>query len=1025
MTSFTIRKLTQYISLIIILLAINPLYAAGGKLTGRILEKGNKNPVIYANITLTHVIQQGREVSLPMPMGAVSDMEGYYVVLNIPPGEYTVRASMVGYQSVILKEVRIDADRTILQNFTLEIGSVELQEVVVIARKEIIKADVSSTQEYITSETITNLPMIRVDEYLGKLKGVQLTSSTDGYGLSVRGGAIRETDIRIDGMSTQDPRSGNSYLGFNSTTIEEIQLISGGFDASYSGMRSGLLNVKTVDGTRERFTANFKTSYTPEGQYRFFGTNPYSNESWIYRIYAGEYAFSGIPEDVKVPVDLQDFRGWSRVPASAPPELRALDTLQRLELWKMQHPQYGVANRPDYVFEGTVTGPVPLPNTTFMAGFKYENSQFVYPIGPRNSYVDWNGQLKVTTSLEKMKFSVNGMYAKVFSNTSAQSVSYDPSQRFAYMNNHSNDGVNRQASLIAGGGLLNLFNKSRLQEFEQTYAMGGGRFTHIPAANLFYTVDLQVGYTGQDITPMLMNMQKDSLDNFIYMYSQAAKRWFKYYSPTAGLPDGSTNPTDDGMGKFKMYGGHQWADSSYTYNYQLKGDLTWQVNRFNQFQAGFLSGLQYLNVYAGSWNQSSLLFTPNSWQYYKATPLDLGLYVKDKMEYEGMILNLGIRLDYFNSLKKKYDVSFPTDKDYVKLYTSIYGELDGSYNSYERWLLFRELLDNPPGWPSAENDGKITISPRLGVSFPITELSKMYFNFGHYYQRPATSILYNMKLDAFRTTVPTPELDMAKTVAYEFGYEQSFLENFKFNVSAYYKDVSNEPAQRLFLDWNETNSIVKYFPDAYKDTRGIEFKVERTYGRFFRFEAMYDYMLISSGLAGYATIYENLVKYRENRLRTADQNTAKARPRAHINLNMYTPPDYGLLLGDWSSNLFFEWRDGGEVLLNSDQTVVNLQKWVEVVNFWNIDFRVSKMFQLIGSNLEVSVIVKNLTNNKWLYTPNMTQAESSAYRTQIEENGGKWGEYKPEHLAQVFENSWENVLFLNPRRIVMGIRVNL
>jgi hypothetical protein len=70
--------------------------------------------------------------------------------------------------------------------------------------------------------------------------------------------------------------------------------------------------------------------------------------------------------------------------------------------------------------------------------------------------------------------------------------------------------------------------------------------------------------------------------------------------------------------------------------------------------------------------------------------------------------------------------------------------------------------------------------------------------------------------------------------------------------------------------------------------------------------------------------------------------------------------------------------------------------------------------------LEVSLIVKNLTNNKWLTTAHMTQAEASEYRIQLEENGGKWGEYKPDHLAKVFENSWENVLFLNPRRVILG-----
>jgi len=282
-----------------------------------------------------------------------------------------------------------------------------------------------------------------------------------------------------------------------------------------------------------------------------------------------------------------------------------------------------------------------------------------------------------------------------------------------------------------------------------------------------------------------------------------------------------------------------------------------------------------------------------------------------------------------------------------------------------------------------------------------------------------------MKLNAGSTIVPTPDMDMARTVAYEFGYEQAFLEDFLVNISAYYKDVSNEPLPRTFIDWYETNSVTKYFPDAYTDIKGVELRFEKKYGRFVTFSAVYDYMITSSGTAGFTTVYENLVKYRENRLRSADQYTPKPRPRANINLQLQTPDDFGILLGGWFTNIFFDWRDGGDVLLNEDQPLVSLQQWVEVVNYWNIDFRLTKEFNLFDSNFEIFMIVKNLTNNKWLTTGNMTLAENSAYKAAIKEFGGKWGEYKPEHLAKVFETSWENVLFLNPRRIVLGVSLNL
>ncbi len=995
--------------------------AGGGKITGKVIEKKTGEPALAASIVITHVMQDGKETSIPVQMGATTDANGYYVILNVPPGEYTIKTSSIGFSTLITKGIKVEPDRTMRLDLVIEESTVGLNEIVVTAKQEVIKADVSGTQELISADKIAVLPIVRVDEYFGKLKGVLLSSSSEGYGLVIRGGGIRETDIRLDGNSLQDPRSGNSYLGFNTTSINEIQVITGGFQAKYGGIRSGLLDVKTKDGSRERFTASVKTDYTPKGQYRFFGRNPYDV---LYDVYAGKYAWTGVPtDDSEIPTDIRDFKGWSKTTTG---DLRVLDTLQRAELWKLQHPSRGVADKPDISIEGTFTGPViPIPNTTFLAGFKYENSQFALPIGPRDSYEEWNAQLKFTSLFEKFKISVNGMYAKVFSNSSGLSSGYDASQRSGYLNQNTPDAINRQMALVAGTSSLNIFNKSRVQDFEQTFGMGGLRVTYIPTSKLFYTLDFQVGYTGQDINPLLMNMNLDSTQNYIYMYSATAKKYYKFYNPNAGLPDGSNNPTLDPMNKFYVYGGGGYADSSYSYSYQLKGDMTWQANPFNELQAGFSMNLQKINVYAGSWNQSALAFTPNTWKYYKASPLEIGLYVQDKLEFEGMILNAGLRLDYFNPLKDGYQVGFPVDKDFAKLYTDIYASLGGTYNSYERWLLFRELLDNPEGWPAIETDPQVKLSPRLGVSYPITEFSKMYFNYGHFYQRPSASVLYNMNLDAVGTLIPTPDLPMARTVQYEFGYEQSFLENFLVNFTAYYKDISDEPASRTYVGYYGARMVTKYYPDYYKDVRGLEIRLERNSGRYVMFSAMYDYMIISDGAAGLSTIYEDLVTNKENIKRSAKQITQYDKPRANVNVTLFTPSDFGPLYGGWFANFFFEWRSGGQTLLNQEQEQKSLQQWVDVVNYWNIDMRCSKTVDFGIGNVELSVTIKNLTNNKWLNTGNFTTAQRSAYINAIREKGGNWGDYDSDKFSEVFKNSWENVLFQNPRRVIIGARVNL
>jgi outer membrane receptor for ferrienterochelin and colicin len=207
-------------------------------------------------------------------MGASTDFEGYYFILNVPSGIYNLKASLVGYTSLVQREIKIDPDRTTEINFQLSSTVIEVGEVTITAEKELVKADVSGTQEIINAERLEQLPVTRIDEFMGTLKGVEVVSGAQGHGLSIRGGAIRETDVRLDGISLQDPRTENSYLALNTTTVEEIQILTGGFQAKYGGIRSGLLNVVTKDGNRERYQVSLKTDFAPANQKRFFGSKP-------------------------------------------------------------------------------------------------------------------------------------------------------------------------------------------------------------------------------------------------------------------------------------------------------------------------------------------------------------------------------------------------------------------------------------------------------------------------------------------------------------------------------------------------------------------------------------------------------------------------------------------------------------------------------------------------------------------------------------------------------------------------------
>jgi hypothetical protein len=884
--------------------------AANGKITGRVIDRETKEPLPGVNIVVTHSIaSDGSESPLGRPLGSSTDVDGYYFILNVPPGLYVVAARLVGYTPTTQTMVKVDLDRTINLDFTLSSSAIQVEQVVVTAKREAIKQDVSATQEVIVTTRMEEMPVIRMDEFVGKVKGVQLVSGSEGNGLSVRGGAIRETDVRMDGISLQDPRSENSYIALNSTAIEEIQVLTGGFEAKYGGIRSGLLNVVTKEGQHDRYKVSLKADVAPSGQQRFFGTNPWSDDSWVYKVYADTklpYAMNGITtheDSMAVPSDFWSWVGWNTA-SSTITGFSRLDSAQKLDLWKNQHPQYSFNNKPNVYLEGAVTGPFPgsgIPllgefadRTTFLAGFKYEDSQLAFPLGPRNDYLDWNTQLKLTTQLaDNMRISVNGMYAKVQTVSSGQGVSYggalvDNSSSFGFLNNTTSS-VARQASLLAGtSGLQQMFNKSRLQDFDQQYLVGGAKFTHTFSNTGYYTLDFQMGYTSQNLAPFVLDTSR-------------ADAWISYTlpngfvvrtlrSPENGSPNGSTNLGSDAIGAFWMYGGAQRADSSHSTVMQLKGDLTEQLGRHHQIEAGFSSRLQNLFVYTGTWYQSQIAFTPDLWQYYKATPLELGAYVQDKLEFEGMILNAGVRFDYFNPMKEGFAVDFPSDPAFKDFYDKVYLNSPGTWGSYERWLYFRDLLDNPNGWPRTPNKIQTHLSPRLGVSFPITENSKMYFNYGHFYQRPATSFLYNEAVYIGAVAVPTPDLDMARTVSYEFGYEQMLFSELLLNLTAYYKDNTNEPLSRNYISYYGDNDVLRYFPDAYSDIRGVEVRFERPVGQFVSFNAMYDYLLYSGGQSGLSNVYENrLTAKTAIETRPAALYTSDPRPRANVNLNLQTP----------------------------------------------------------------------------------------------------------------------------------------
>jgi hypothetical protein len=1067
------------LTVVLVLIFQSLLMAESGKISGRVYNQSTGEALPGANVIIETKWISGKEVELTEKQGSSCDADGFYFILNVSPGIYNIKASMMGYTPLLQTQVQVNIDRTISLDFALSETVLEMAAVEVTAHQEIIRPDVSGTQEIITTERISEAPVMRIDEFVNNIKGVELVASEEGHGLSIRGGGIRETDVRIDGISARDPRSENSYLSLNSTSVAELQVLTGGFEAKYGGFRSGLVNVVTKEGSRKKYAISIKADYTPSSSRKFFGDNPWSPDFWAYKVFADttfgyidpsdgtfkSFAMDGVPEADSLlpedfPAEFRSFKGWNAMDRRtkkplegtknyAPiglPDTAVLTPEQRRQLWMLQHPFYEYADKPDTYVEGTITGPLPgkwlpllgdwIERTTFLLAGKYENTQFAFPIGPRQNYLDYNTQIKLTSNLNsKAKLTLNFLYARVETNTADRPTSFggslmDYSSRFSFLSSTQQSTEQQARILGSGSGYINMFNKTRLQYLDQRWFMGGVKFNHAFSSRAYQTLDIQFSYHDNEIN----SFRADTSSTSAWVALDSSVSVLDY--PNIGTPNSSTNWAKDITDLFIIYGGLQQADSSFSWALDLKYNLTAQLGRFHQLEAGVNFRYALTRVNTGTWYQSEKMWTPgvpDSWQYYTVKPIELGIYLQDKLEFEGMIANVGLRADYFNANRNAYLVQHPIDPAYANFYNLVYEYLPGKWGSWERWEVFRDMLSDPPDWPEKKYKAQLKLSPRLGVSFPVTIKSKLYFNYGHFYQRPNLTYLYNIGISASHTIVPSTDLDMARTVSYEFGYEQRFFQSFLFNVSFYYKDVKNEPLSRTFVDYWEEYSISRYYPDSFADTRGVELRLERNLGRFFTFWANYEYMLQSWGQTGLATVYENRITAREEE-RSPNIWTTEPQPRAHINLNLHIPYKWGpRLLGirplsGMFVNLLFDWRDGGRIVILQDP-LTGQQKKAEVVDYTNLDLRASKLFDLKGVGVEIVLTVTNVLNQKRLYISGMSTAQYNRYKDSLhfpfeegdEHGNDKWGEWDKEHI----DLGWfKTPLFLNPRRILLGIRLN-
>lgn len=202
-----------------------------GKIAGNVIDKETGEILPGTNIYLEQT-----------SLGAAVDLDGDFVILNIPPGNYTVTAMMVGYQTMQVTNVKVSIDRTSRIDFGLSSMVLEGETIIVEAERPLIQKDLTATASTVSAQEIQAIPVESLQDVLQLQAGVVVDRHG---GFHIRGGRSNEIDYLVDGVSITDPYSGRIAVNVNQEAIQELKVISGTFNAEYGGVMSGVVEVVT------------------------------------------------------------------------------------------------------------------------------------------------------------------------------------------------------------------------------------------------------------------------------------------------------------------------------------------------------------------------------------------------------------------------------------------------------------------------------------------------------------------------------------------------------------------------------------------------------------------------------------------------------------------------------------------------------------------------------------------------------------------------------------------------------------
>ena len=725
------------------------------------------------------------------PLGAATNADGYYVILNIPPGVYTVRSSFIGYTTHTVRDIRVNIDLTTTLDMQLKAEIIAGEEVTVVAERPVVQKDLSASQAQIEAVELDVAPITNVDRAVGLQAGI--LNGSDGP--IIRGGSADQTAFVLDGVTLRDERTNLPFTNVSLSSVQDIQVQTGGFNAEYGNIRSGVINVVTRDGPRNHYSGTVNVRLSPAAS-KHFGNSPYAADSyWVRPFLDPEVAFTGTDAwDINTQRQFPSFEGWNSVSARSlqdnnPNNDLTPEAAQRLFRW--EHRRQGDIQEADYNIDVGFGGPMPfisdaLGDLRFFASFRSEQSAYLIPLS-RNNFNDQIVQLKMTSNIKpNLKVTISGFYGE----THGVNDNNNGNPGFFYTPNSVASELSQRSFIETIIFATDYFAPTHIYRH-----MFSGKLTHTVSARTFYQASYERLGSIYRTAP---NAFRDT--SRVHPFGN---NFFTDEAPVGFMPLPSTGINGLRMG----VGMSNSRDFSEIFTNTVRFDITSQMNSNNEVKAGAELIINQHNIEFGSIDITLPASRP--WSIWDKTPVRASGYLQDKIEFKGLIANLGLRLDYSSAGGDWVDVA-PFDRSYFS----------SNYSPTVEDTINKAMVE-----------AQLYLSPRLGISHPITDQSKLFFNYGHFRQMPEAQRLYNVQrvTDGRVSQIGDPNNILSKTVAYELGFEQELPAQFLLRLAGYYKDATSQPNLVRFVSIDGKVNYSRAEDNFYQDIRGFEIEVKRRF----------------------------------------------------------------------------------------------------------------------------------------------------------------------------------------------------